>query len=133
MVTTARTDEWRPDVGEVSDEDRKLVTLARSARARAETDQGAAVRDQDGRTYAAPAIHLSSLRLSALQVAVIMAAASGATKLEAAALVGDVMAGADPMAVDADGVLAVRDLSPSTAVFLATTDGEVVGHGYTED
>ena len=120
-------------MGEVSDEDRKLVTLARSARARAGTDQGAAVRDQDGRTYAAPAIDLSSMHLSALQVAVVMAAASGATTLEAAVLVGDVMAGADPMAVDADGVLAVRDLSPSTAVFLATPGGDVVGRGYTEE
>ena len=48
-------------------------------------------------------------------------------------LVGDVMPGVDPMAVDADGVLAVRDLSPDTAVLLATADGEVVGRGYTED
>lgn len=120
-------------MGEVSDEDRKLVTLARSARARAGTDQGAAVRDVDGRTYAAPGVHLGSLHLSALQVAVVMAAASGVDRLEAAVLVGDVMAGADPMAVDAEGVLAVRDLSPSTGVFLATVDGEVVGHGYKEE
>ena len=118
---------------DVSDEDQKLVTLARAALARAGTSQGAAVRDLDGRTYAAPSVDLSSLQLSALQVAVVMAAASGATRLEAAALVGDVMAGADPMAVDADGVLAVRDLSPGTSVFLATPDGEVVGRGYDRD
>ena len=43
-------------MGDVSDEDRKLVTLARSARARAGSEQGAAVRDGDGRTYAAPPV-----------------------------------------------------------------------------
>ena len=36
--------------GELSTEDRKLVTLARSARARVGAVEGAAVRDQDGRT-----------------------------------------------------------------------------------
>ena len=38
---------------ELIPEDAKLVTLARSARARTGAAQGAAVRDGDGRTYVA--------------------------------------------------------------------------------
>lgn len=110
----------------VSEQDSKLVTLARAARARQNTHQGAAVRDLDGRTYASASVGLASVRLSALQTAVVMAAAAGATGLEAAVIVGDVMVGADPMAVDAAGILAARDLSPDTPVLLATAEGEVV-------
>jgi len=42
------------DGSALSAEDNKLVTLARSARARVGAVEGAAVRDQDGRTYACP-------------------------------------------------------------------------------
>ena len=41
-------------------EDAKLVTLARATRARARAAEGAAVRDLDGRTYAAASVRLSS-------------------------------------------------------------------------
>jgi hypothetical protein len=41
------------DAAGPSAEDAKLVTLARATRARARADEGAAVRDLDGRTYAA--------------------------------------------------------------------------------
>ena len=51
--------------------------------------EGAAVRDETGRTYTAAAVALPSLRLSALRLAVAMAVSSGAQKLEAAALVSD--------------------------------------------
>ena len=44
---------------EVSVEDAKLVTLARAARARARSGQGAAVRDADGRTYVAVGVVLA--------------------------------------------------------------------------
>ena len=54
-------------------EDAKLVTLARATRARARSREGAAVRDLDGRTYAAASIRLPHLRLSALEVCVAMA------------------------------------------------------------
>jgi len=75
---------------ELSDpEDAKLLTLARSSRARAVSVQGAAVRDTDGRTYAATDVDLSSLRLGALAVAVAMAVSSGGRGLEAAVVVGD--------------------------------------------
>ena len=54
----------------MSPEDEKLVALARSARARIQADQGAAVRDDTGRSYAGATVELPSLRLTALEVAV---------------------------------------------------------------
>jgi hypothetical protein len=68
-------------------EDEKLVTLARSVRARARTAEGAAVRDDIGRTYVAGTIALPALSLTALEAAVAAAASSGVTKLEAAVIV----------------------------------------------
>lgn len=70
-------------------EDAKLVTLARSARARTGSAEGAAVRDDMGRTYAAASVGLDALRLSALQAAVAAAVSSGSRRFEAAAVVGD--------------------------------------------
>ena len=70
-------------------EDLKIITLARSSRARVAASEGAAVRDETGRTYTAAAVALPSLRLSALRLAVAMAVSSGAQKLEAAALVSE--------------------------------------------
>ena len=70
-------------------EDEKLVTLARSARARTGAAEGAAVRDDMGRTYAAATVSLPSLTLSAVQAAVAAAVSSGATRLEAVAVVTD--------------------------------------------
>ena len=77
-----------PDPIELKPDDAKLVTLARSARARNNTAEGAAVRDDTGRTYVATTVELPSLPLSALQAAVVIAVASGADALEAAAIVG---------------------------------------------
>jgi len=71
----------------VDAEDEKLITLARATRARTGAAEGAAVRDDMGRTYAAATVALSSLSLSALQVAVAAAVSSGVQKLEAAAVV----------------------------------------------
>lgn len=64
-------------------EDNKLVVLARAARARTGAAEGAALRDLDGRTYAAATVGLASLQVSAVGVAVSMAVASGATGAEA--------------------------------------------------
>ncbi|WP_236240637.1 cytidine deaminase [Streptomyces sp. CC228A] len=101
-------------------EDRKIVTLARSARARNGVPEGAAVRDETGRTYVAGTVALESLELSALQTAVAMAVASGAKSLEAAAVVSE----ADAVS-DADRA-AVRDLGgAATPVLLAGPDGAV--------
>ena len=45
------------------------------------------MRDADGRTYAASTVSLSSMRVDALDLAVAMAVSSGATGIEAAAVV----------------------------------------------
>ena len=103
----------------LDEEDRKIVTLARSARARVGTAEGAAVRDETGRTYAAAAVALPSLQLSALRLAVAMAVSSGATGLEAAALVSDADA---PATAD---LAAVADLGPEAPVFHVGTDGSL--------
>jgi len=106
-------------VTELQPEDAKLVTLARSARARTGAEQGAAVRDGDGRTYLAATVALPSLQLSALQVAVAMAVSSGAPGLEAAVVLGD-----DP--ADPVGELAARDVAPDVAIIRTTADGTPV-------
>jgi cytidine deaminase len=105
---------------EPSDEDAKIVTLARSARARTGAAEGAAVRDTDGRTYAAATVRLPSLGLTALQAAVVAAVSSGAPALEAAAVV----TAAD--ALDEDSLAAVRDLAPGAVVLRADPAGAVV-------
>ncbi|MGN6474236.1 MAG: cytidine deaminase [Mycobacteriales bacterium] len=73
----------------MDEEDEKLVTLARSARARLAAAEGAAVRDDIGRTYVAASVTLPGLTLTALEAAVAAAASSGATRLEAAVVVTD--------------------------------------------
>ena len=71
-------------MSELSDpDDRKLVTLARATRARTAAAEGAALRDADGRTYAAATVDLPSLHMSAIGVAVAMAVASGSRGVEA--------------------------------------------------
>jgi hypothetical protein len=73
---------------DLSPEDQKLVTLARATMARTGAPEGAAVRDLDGRTYAAASVALESLRLTALEVCVAMAVSSGSKGLEAAVRLG---------------------------------------------
>ncbi|GAA3103184.1 cytidine deaminase [Streptomyces goshikiensis] len=102
----------------IDPEDSKIITLARSARARNAVPEGAAVRDETGRTYVAGTVELDSLKLSALRTAVAMAVASGARSLEAAAVVS-----AAESVPDADRA-AVRDLGgAATPVLLAAPDG----------
>ncbi len=99
-------------------EDLKIITLARSTRARVAASEGAAVRDETGRTYTAAAVALPSLRLSALRLAVAMAVSSGARKLEAAALASD----AD---LDPGDLAVVRDLGPDATIFHVGPDGSI--------
>jgi hypothetical protein len=102
-------------------EDKKLVTLARATRLRAKAADGAAVRDLDGRTYAAATVDLPSLRVSALGAAIAMAVASGARGLEAAVVLteGDL--------ADAD-LAALRDFAGAgVPVHHATPAGDVAG------
>lgn len=68
-------------------EDDKLITLARASRARNGAAEGAAVRDETGRTYVATTVSLPSLRLTALQAAVAAAVSGEAEALEAAVVV----------------------------------------------
>jgi hypothetical protein len=105
-----------PDSG-LDPEDAKLVTLARATRARTGARQGAAVRDADGRTYAAASVTLPSLDLSALQVAVAMAVSSGAPGLEAAVVLADHPG-------DTAGVAAVHDVAPEVSVFFVDGSGK---------
>jgi hypothetical protein len=84
-------------VSSLPPEDNKLVVLARAARARTGAAEGAALRDLDGRTYAAATVDLPSLRVSAVGVAVSMAVASGAK-------------GAEAVVVLTTGGIAARDL-----------------------
>ncbi|MFI7391801.1 MULTISPECIES: cytidine/deoxycytidylate deaminase family protein [Streptomyces] len=101
-------------------EDRKIVTLARSARARNGVPEGAAVRDETGRTYVAGTVDLDSLKLSALRTAVAMAVASGAKSLEAAAVVTEAESASE------EDRAAVRDLGGAgTPVLVAAPDGTV--------
>jgi cytidine deaminase len=97
-------------VVELDPEDAKLVTLARSERARNGATEGAAVRDDIGRTYAATTVALPSLSLTALQAAVAAAVSSGAQRLEAAAVVSD------DASVDTESAAALRDLGVESAI-----------------
>ena len=101
---------------ELSPEDAKLVTLARASRARTAAAEGAAVRDLDGRTYAASTVALDSLQIAALDLAVAMAVSSSAKGLEAAAVVTE---------TDSPAITAVRDLSDGINVYVADTTGAV--------
>ncbi|MFD7499723.1 cytidine deaminase [Streptomyces sp. NPDC001700] len=106
------------EAAQLDPEDRKIITLARSARARNGVAEGAAVRDETGRTYVAGTVALDSLQLSAVRTAVAMAVASGAKSLEAVAVVTDA-----ETATDEDRA-AVRDLGGAgTPILLAATDG----------
>ena len=101
----------------LSAEDRKLVTLARATRARTGAAEGAAVRDENGRTYAAASVDLPSLQLSALEVCVAMAIASGSRGLEGAVVLTEA---ATPVA----GLTAVTDFAgPGVLVHVADQAG----------
>ena len=102
-------------MADLDPEDAKLITLARSARARTGAAEGAAVRDDTGRTYVATTVDLPSLQLTALQGAVAAAVSSGVRTLEAAAVVTDLL--------DVDRAI-VDDLTPDAPVLVADPKGE---------
>jgi hypothetical protein len=107
--------------GELSAEDAKLVTLARGARGRVGAPEGAAVRDETGRTYSGATVALDGLAVSALALAVAQAAAAGARGLEAAVVVRR-----DADLADAD-LAAVRALGGAgVSVLVAGSDGSVL-------
>lgn len=100
-------------------DDAKIVTLARSYRARNGTEEGAAVRDTDGRTYGASSVSLSTLALPALEAAIVVAAASGARRLAAAAVVTTNA----PEDVD---IAVLSGLGEQVPVHIAGPDGVVI-------
>jgi hypothetical protein len=106
---------------ELTAEDAKLITLARGARGRVGAAEGAAVRDETGRTYSGATVALPSLEVSALRLAVAQAVASGAQGLEAAVVV---RRSPDPDTADLD---AVRDLGGvGVTVHVVGSDGRVL-------
>lgn len=100
----------------MSPEDEKLLALARSARARIQAPQGAAVRDETGRSYAGATVRLPSLQISALDLAVAQAVAAGATSLEGAVVVGG----------DLPEIDAVQDLAVGVPVWHCDAGGQVL-------
>ena len=110
---------------ELHPEDAKIVTLARGARLRAHAPhtrvaEGAAVRDTDGRTYAAATVENAdpSLTTSALRAAVAAAASSGVRTFEAAAVVTDALVSECDLAV-------LREFGVGVPVLLADPEGVV--------
>ncbi|WP_231951829.1 cytidine deaminase [Nocardia terpenica] len=105
------------DVTGLDAEDNKLLVLARGALGRTGGPEGAAVRDTDGRTYAAGAVTLQNLALTALQAAVAAAISSGAEGFEAAVVLGGQLRDA--------GVGAVHEVSPGARIIFADRNGAV--------
>lgn len=70
-------------------EDDKIVTLARAGRARIQAASGAALRDTTGRTYSSANVSVESLVLSAVELVVGQAVASGAEGIEAVVVCED--------------------------------------------
>jgi hypothetical protein len=102
-------------------EDNKLVILAKATRARTGAAEGAALRDLDGRTYAAATVALPSLQVSALGVCIAMAVASGAQGAEAAVVLGG-------DGVDEADLAALRDFAgPDVPVHHGSAAGALAG------
>ena len=113
---------------EVGPEDAKLVVLARAARVRAYAPydkvlEGAAVRDTDGRTYAAATVEHREARLgtSAVRGALSAFASSGARALEAVVVVHDRRAGL----VCADDLHLINEFGGNAPIYVAGLDGVV--------
>jgi hypothetical protein len=110
-----------PGAQALDPEDAKLITLARSGRVRALVaelpQEGAAVRDDTGRTYLAATVEKGPLALPALHLAVASALTSGARTFEAAAVVTDAE---EPAGVDVLAAVGIPKL------IVARPDGSVV-------
>jgi hypothetical protein len=63
-------------------EDDKLAILAKGARSRVQANSGAALRDETGRTYASAEVSIGALKLSAIEMVIAQAVASGSTGVE---------------------------------------------------
>ena len=110
-------------MAELDPEDTKIIVLARGARLRAHAPhtgvvEGAAVRDTDGRTYAAATVENAdpNLTTSALRGAVSAAASSGVRAFEAVAIV------TDGLVADAD-LAVLREFGVGIPLLLADPGG----------
>lgn len=74
-------------------EDDKLAVLAKGARSRVQAKAGAALRDETGRTYASAQVEIGSLKLSAVEMVVAQAVASGSTGVESVVILQPVELG----------------------------------------
>jgi cytidine deaminase len=63
-------------------EDDKLAVLAKGARSRVQAKVGAALRDETGRTYASAEVNIGNLALTAIEMVIAQAVASGSTGIE---------------------------------------------------
>jgi cytidine deaminase len=104
-------------MSELAAEDAKLHTLAKGSRSRISAAEGAALRDETGRTYASANISLSTLKLSAIQAVVAQAAAAGSRGIETVVLV------AKSPEIDEASVSAVRELAGEGIPILSVSDG----------
>ncbi len=98
-------------------EDVKLHTLAKSSLQRNNAKQCAALRDGTGRTHVGTSVHLVSLQLDAIAVALAMALSSGADQIEAVVVVGN--------KPDEGAVSSIREISPQAAIWYAHEDGSI--------
>ena len=102
---------------QLTDEDSKLVTLARGARGRITAAEGAAVRDDMGRTYSGATVATATIALTAIQLAVAQAIASGAQGIECAVVIS---------ASDDVDIAAVGELGGTgVPVFVCSSNGAV--------
>lgn len=103
----------------------KLVTLARGARGRIGAAEGAALRDELGRTYAAAAVDRGSVTLTAIELTVATAISSGATGIEAVVLCtdGDQLNDSDRAAIRSLG-------GPHVSVTVVSMRGDVVAEAF---
>ncbi len=105
-------------MSDLSEEDAKLVALAKQARARIQAREGAAVRDDTGRSYSGATVELPSTSLTALQLAVAQAVAAGARDIEAAVVVTN--------ATNIDDQPITDSSSTPTPVHICSVKGDVV-------
>lgn len=109
------------DLLTLSEEDQKLIALAKAARARIDATEGAAVRDTTGRSYTGVTVGLQTVSCSAVELAVATAFASGAGGLEAAALIS--VEGA----IDNKSLEVINELGPGRVrTYVCDQAGEVL-------
>lgn len=105
-------------MSELAAEDAKLLALARQARSRIQASEGAAVRDDTGRSYSGASVSVGSLHLTALELAIAQAIAAGASDIESAVVV------TAQGGVDATSLAAI--VSTATPLHICSPSGEVV-------